>query len=203
MKKSFFTGLVFFVLMIGSCTSKTNDDKVILGQPLAGTEKDDDWGRDFKFHIRKILKSDSCISYHVDTLYHDKKIGLQIDIPKKNTAKNGLGEGILLKTLGPISDTFLIELSKAYGIKVSSNQKFVKSIKVSFADLNKFAKTVSNAPIENPREKTYKLFFEDDKESDDGEAELFIVVSEKDNSIAINEKDEDYRPLIVKYLSQK
>lgn len=75
------------------------------------------------------------------------------------------------------------------------------SVSVTYVDLGEFAKSLgAKDGGEYKTENQYKLFHEG---NDEGEyAEIFLNINETEHWIELKEKDEEYRPVIIKLLKQ-
>ncbi len=135
------------------------------------------------------------------SLYERQELGLEVFIPNIQTEEKGFGNGIVLKSTGDKSDKLLQLLSKLY-LNYSMNAiQFRDSIIVSYVDLNKFAENVTGASLQDSSSvKKYKLYFEGAKE--DEYAEVYLNYNVTDKRIELNEKDEEYRPILIKFLSK-
>ena len=67
-------------------------------------------------------------------------------------------------------------------------------------NLKEFAKAVTGLEGQYTAANQYKLFFEGKVDID--YAELYLNVNPTDNWIEIREKDEEYRPIVLRFLKQ-
>jgi hypothetical protein len=169
------------------------NDKI---KPLEIDTAGEGWGADIKLSIIETQLSDSCQTYKAVSSYQEKTLGLIIVIPNKDKSR-GFGQGIVLKSIGVESDQLLQQLAKLYKQKTGPSLKFILSISLSYLNMNEFVKSLGGDA--NDRVREYKVFFE----SQDGdEAELFLNVNPSEDWIQLAEKDEEYRPAIIKFLRQ-
>jgi hypothetical protein len=163
--------------------------------------EEEGWGADLKLSITSISETDTSKIIKALSTYNGKKVGLVISIPNKKEGDKGFASGILLKSIGSESDDLLQTLSKLYKQKSDTNQKFTNSVFVTYINFNQFAKSLGGQDGgDDENEKQYKLFFEGKK---DGEyAEMYLNYNLNENWIEIKEKDEEYRPLIIKFLKK-
>ena len=154
-----------------------------------------DWGGNFKLHILKSETKDSLHVYTVVSTDNNIPIGFKLEVPI-NT--NKFGEGIRFASLGDTSDNFLRTLSKIYQVKLKNNSKFIKSISCNYAGLNDM--TFKGDGQKRDRSINYlKLFFEGTGEGE--YAELYLNIDESTQSVELEEKDNEYRPHIIKFLT--
>ena len=203
-------------VLLFSCTSNNNANKNIskradlaqnnnapIKELFIDNGDEEGWGADIRISITNILKTDSSITYLMNSLYENKNIGFNITIPS-DLPKSGqnLAQVMTLQSSGDISDNFIRTLAKLYKEKIDTTLKFIPSIKISFIDLDEFAKSqFGKEPVNKSETKTMKVFFE--SENPDDNAELYININEKEHWIEIKEKDEGYRKPILKDLTIK
>lgn len=192
--------ILFLPLTFISCKTghKKNVDPIALRMD---STKDDNGPVDVNLSISEIIELDSSTVYRLAAIYKNKPVGFELEIPKNdNLNGKGFGNGIAINTIGKQSDDFINALSEIYGIK-TPNKKFVNNIVVSYVDLHQFAKTLTDKGIENsPYSTELKLFFESDKGE---EAELYLNISGDEKVMEFPEKDEEYRKLIISFLTQQ
>lgn len=201
--------LIVLTVVITSCDqpNKTtgvavqNKEKFPIKELQIENSRDEGWGADIKMSIVSIAETDTSKLYTVQSTYEGKSLGLLVSIPKQKTESNGFGSGIVLKSIGNESDNFLMTLAKLYKQKTDSVLKFTKAVTLTFVDLDVFAKDLgAKEGGEYKTENQYKLFYE----SKDGEnnAELYLNVNTQEHWIEFKEKDEEYRPVVIKFLKQ-
>ena len=165
--------------------------------------KENLWGGDVRLSIVDSVKSDNFISYTLKSVYNKDTLGFQISIPNK-IDKTGFGNGFEIASLGKISRNFKNELAGLYKIKVDTSKQFVNRIHLSFADLNQYIlNSTGHLPSNHIGFKDYKLFFENSDKTNNDEAEIFFNINEKEKFVDIREKDQEYRKLIIGFLTQK
>jgi hypothetical protein len=109
---------------------------------------------------------------------------------------------LTIKTCGGSSDNLLALLSKLYKLKVETLKHFIDSAKLSFVDLNEFAKAkFGKDAVPHTDAKEMKLFFETEDPED--YAELYVNINEKEHWLELKEKDEGYRKQVIKFLTAK
>ncbi len=194
------TIVIIFILTTVGCSSNNaitdniSSDKNAVSafpiMPLIIESKDEGWGSDIKLSFTASLINDTSTVYKVNSTYDNGNIGFEISVPKKGFAK------LSFKSEGKISDNFLHLMQKLYK-QQNDTSKFVDSIFVdcfTLADLNrKGEKDVVLAAQK-------KLFFQGEK--DDDYAELYLNINEDEHWIELKEKDEEYRPIIIKLLTR-
>ncbi|MEO6981256.1 MAG: hypothetical protein ABI113_22875 [Mucilaginibacter sp.] len=159
--------------------------------------KEDGWGGDIRLSIVNINESDSSTLYKAVSDYKGKKLGLLIFIPKAKESSNGFGKGIILKSMGEESDNLLNTLAELYKQHIDPNSKFISSVSVGYVDLSEFAKSLTGKTDDaSSATGEYKLFFENKGD----EAELFLNINPNDKWVDLREKDEEYRPSVIKAL---
>ena len=158
-------------------------------KPMIITGEHESWGADVRLSFTEVLANDSTTMYNVSSTYEGKNVGFIIIVPQKSMSK------LTLKSKGESSNNFLHVLQKIYKQKIDS-AKFVDSVTadcLNLSDLNQpWEKDVVLAAQR-------KLFFQGSNEDD--YAELFLNIDEKEHWIEFVEKDSEYRPLIIKFLS--
>ena len=159
------------------------------------------WGADIRLSIISISESDTAKLFTAISTYEGKRLGLLVSVPKKKEGDKGFGSGITLKSIGVESDNLLIVLSKLYKQKVDTTLKFTSSVSVTYVNLDEFAKRLgAEDGGQYKTENQYKLFYEGEKEGD--YAEIYLNINRTEHWIELKEKDEEYRPVIIKFLRQ-
>ena len=173
-------------------------------QPLI-IESDDDegWGADIRLSLTEISSTDSLVTYKAISSHEGKNVGLQFIVPKvKPATDNSPTQMLTIKTCGESSDNLLILLSNLYKLKTDQAQHFISSVKLSFVDLNEFAKAkFGKDAIPNTDAKEMKLFFETEDPND--YAELYLNINDKEHWLELREKDKSYRQQVIKFLTAK
>jgi hypothetical protein len=161
------------------------------------------WGADIRLSITEMSKTDTSVTYFVNSLYDEKNVGLKITIPTASPKSDKeLAQVLTLQSSGNISDNFIVSLSKLYKEKADTTLHFVASKRIAFIDLNEFAKAQFGKEPENKTTaKEMKAFFE--SENPDDNAELYININESEHWVEIREKDEGYRKQVIKGLTTK
>jgi hypothetical protein len=161
------------------------------------TSADEGWGADIRLSIVSIAQTDSTNEYTALSTYQGKKIGVQVSVHKPKEGGSGFGNGFTLKRSGEESDFLLTTLAMLYKQKADSSLKFINSISTNYVDLGEYAKALNakeGGKYSTPAQ--YKIFFE----GNDDYAELYVNINPDEHWIEIKEKDEEYRPAIIKFL---
>jgi hypothetical protein len=170
-------------------------------QPLKISSAEEGWGADLRLSIVNKSENDSAEIYTVVSSYEGKELGFLLTMKKTKEGKKGFGNGITLKSTGVTSDNLLRTLSKLYKQKEDTSLKFVSSVTVNYANLNELAKELGGQKEEAyVVASEYKLFFEGKAGED--YAELFLNINENEHWVELMEKDEEYRPSIIKFLKK-
>jgi len=155
------------------------------------------WGADIRLSYTESFPSDKGITYKVKSLYKNKLIGFEITVPNPGFAK------LAMKTIGTYSDNFIHTLSKLYNQKNDTTLKFTDFIVADCVNMGDYIDSLnkqSNNNYVSPKSQ-YKLFLKGKDEDD--YAELFFNINKTEHWIELEEKDEEYRPIIVKLLTRK
>lgn len=210
MTKKILYGLFLFLFSCNN-SDKTQDSSINPSQKNSETfptkeliidnGEEEGWGADIRLSIVSIEETDTSKLYTAISTYQDKKLGLLVSIPKKKEGDKGFASGISLKSIGPESDNLLLTLAKLYKQKADSSLKFTNSISVTYVNLDEFAKSLgAQDGGDYKTQNQYKLFYEGSDE--DEYAELYLNISSTEHWIELREKDEEYRPIIIKFLKQ-
>ena len=172
-------------------------------RPLIIDSGDDEgWGADIRLSLSEISSTDSLVTYKAISSHEGKNVGLKLILPKNKPVGNAPTQILTIKTCGEISDELLMLLSKLYKLKVDSTKHFIGSTKITFVDLNEFARgKFGKDAIPDTDAKEMKLFFETEDPND--YAELYVNINAKEHWIELREKDESYREQVIKFLTVK
>lgn len=203
--------IIPFVLLFGCSDSESSSDKEIKTvetkssypiKPLViDNGEEEGWGADIRLSVINITEKDTALVYKVVSNYENKNIGFSVSVPKKKEGVKGFGSGITLKSIGEESDLFLWTLSKLYKQENDTSIKFTNSISVNYVNLNEFAKSLGANQIDVKEiANEYKLFFE--AQNGEDYAELYLNINPNEPWIELKEKDEEYRPQIIKFLKE-
>jgi hypothetical protein len=162
--------------------------------------EEEGWGADIRISIVEKAENNDAHFYKALSLYKGKELGFLVSIPKAKEGNKGFGEGITLKSVGVPSNNLLQSLYELYNQTEDTLSSFVDHITVSYVNLKSFAKAVSGLEPEHTAANEYKLFFEG--QSDEEYAELYLNVNADGNWLELREKDEEYRPIILRFLRQ-
>jgi hypothetical protein len=186
-----------------SCTlhqgNKSGSMDSVIKPLIVLDDKDGEWGGDIRLSIVSISENDTSTVYKAISSDNNQNLGLLILVTKKKTNDKGFGNAITFKSIGKESDNLLQKLSKLYKQKISADAKFSQTVSANFVDLTEFAKSIGGTNKEaNSTTGQYKLFFE----TKNDEGELFLNINASEQWLELSEKDPDYRPVIIKALSQ-
>jgi hypothetical protein len=203
--------LFFLAILSISCNNSTQSEGSIVdtkSEPLPATtfpvkelyietSEEEGWGADLRLSIVSIIQTDTTNEYTALSTYQGKKIGLLVSVHKPKEGGSGFGNGFTLKRTGEESDFLLATLARLYKQKADTSLKFINSISTNYVDLGEYAKTLNakeGGNYSTPAE--YKIFFE----GNDDYAEMYVNINPDEHWIELKEKDEEYRPLIIKIL---
>ena len=167
------------------------------------TSTGESWGGDITISIAEIIKTGSSVNYFANSSFGNINVGFELIILDDTSSKKGIhGERMILKSSGVISDNLIKVLSKVYKQKIDTTKHFAVSQQLTFVNLDDFMKDEPGGPADGtPDIKELKIFF--NPESDTEEAELFLDINEKEHTIALKEKDFDYRKGVLMGLTEK
>lgn len=202
---------IFFLATLFSCSNNqtsadntqtmVSDTTTYAVQPLqVENGEEEGWGADIKLSIVAKTENDSTRIYKAISSYKGKELGLLVFVPKRKEGDKGLGHGISLQSIGSRSDYLLQTLYQLYKQTVDTTATFSKSINVTYVNLKEFAKAFSGQEGHYTAANEYKLFFEG--KGDEEYAELYLNINLVDNWIELREKDEEYRPIVLRFLRQ-
>lgn len=171
-------------------------------KPLVISKEDEEGlGVDIRLSIVNISENNTESVYKVISTHENKELGFLLSVPTAKAGDKGFGKGIIFKSMGSQSDHFLQTLATLYKVKTDSTEKFASTPAVNYVDLKESAKNPGSkdgGSYSPTRE--YKLFFggKDDNEC----AELYLNINTRDHWIELREKDEGYRPMVIRYLGK-
>ncbi|HVU99310.1 MAG TPA: hypothetical protein VHE34_29010 [Puia sp.] len=161
---------------------------------------DDTGDGDFALSIVAISETDTIITYKALSTSENGNLGLALDIPKKD-GERGFGQSILLKSIGSESDNFIRFMTKVYNQKLDSSIHFFnKTLSVAYVNLNTFAGALGANNQYDTAVNEYKLFFEGPNKDD--YAELYLNINKREKIIEFKEKDQEYRPQLIKFFRE-
>ena len=200
-------------LLLFSCTNSDKNQNLSSDQPketdltyptkelIIDNGEEEGCGADIRLSIASVAETDTSNLYTAISTYKDKKLGLPVSIPKQKEGDKGFARGIALKSIGVESDYFLQTLAKLYNQKADSSLKFTTSISVTYVNLDEFAKSLGATDGGDYKtQNQYKLFYEGSGADD--YAELYLNISPTEHWIELKEKDEEYRPTIIRFLKK-
>ena len=199
----FYCILILFTIV--SCHSPRDNRPVNANIPLKPLLIKNDpgagYGADIRLAIRRTIVTDTSTVYYLESVYKNKPIGLIISLP---LIKNGRTPAplVIFKSTGTPSDRFFHLLADLYQQPIDSNSKFAASVSASYVNLKDYANGLQDSTgntYTTPYQ--YKLFFDaENREGDD--AEMFLDI-DPDNAWAdLGEKDQDYRPKLIRIFRQ-
>lgn len=189
---------IFILFFLFSCNSSDNSTKIV--DITSKIDKAIGFS-DITLSITDTKTSDSTMIYTALGLYNSDTVGLQISLKKGIKAGIVNGEmknpfvknGIMLHSIGIKSDKLLNAISNLYGFP-NSSLKMIDEFKGSTcANLNQEDVNF------NSGEYKFKIFLETEEDN----SELFVNFDFTNKYILLNEKDQEYRKGIVKYLTKK
>jgi hypothetical protein len=202
MLKTFTTFIV--LTLFGCSTNQTKTDKISTDtssnlkfpvKPMFIESEDESMGGDIRLSFTESSTTDKAIIYKVNSTYDNKNIGFELSVPTHGLAK------LSIKTDGVKSDNFLHALQKIYKLKVDTTSKFIDFISADCMNMGDYVDSFnkqSNGSYTSTAEN--KLFFQGKNEDD--YAELYLNINDAEHWIELKEKDEEYRPIIVKLLTR-
>lgn len=192
--------LTFF----GCSANQTKTDKISTDttsnltfpvRPLFIESEEESMGGDIRLSFTESSMTDKATIYKVNSTYGNKNIGFELSVPTHGLAN------LSIKTDGVNSDNFLHALQKIYKLKVDTTSKFVDFISADCMNMGDYVDSLnkqSNGSYTSIAEN--KLFFQ--RKNEDDYAELYLNINEAEHWIELKEKDEEYRPVIVKLLTR-
>ena len=181
--------------------AKENNDSYPIKELVIDNGEEEGWGADIRLSIVSVAETDTSKLYTAISTYQGTKLGLLVSIPKQKEGGKGFASGIVLKSIGTESDNLIQTLAKLYKQKSDSSLKFTNSISVTYVNLDEFAKSLgAEDGGEYKTQNQYKLFYEGLNEED--YAELYLNIDPTEHWIELREKDEEYRPVIIKFLKK-
>ena len=199
---------LFLLLTVISCAdnsstmSKTSTDTATSTSFPAkalviSDDEDEGWGGDLKLSITEIKENDTAKVYKVVSTYEGKDLGVLVSVPKAKEKNKGFASGLTLASIGKESDNLLTTLASIYKQKTDSSIQFINAISLNYVNLTEFGKSLGGKEPESKNAVAeYKLFFQGDEDY----AELYLNVNPEEHWIELKEKDEEYRPAIIKFL---
>ena len=209
MIKNILFGLTLFLLSCNNAdktgnskTAKQNNNETFpIKELIVDNGKEEGWGADIRLSIISIKETDTSRVFITTSTYEGKKLGFLVSVPKAKEGNSGFASGIELKSIGSESENLLLTLSKLYKQKADTTLKFTEAVSLTYVNLDEFAKSLgAKDGGEYKTENQYKLFYEGIK---DGEyAEVYLNINQNEHWIELKEKDEEYRPIIIKLLKR-
>ena len=197
-----------FILFLTFLSCSTNDNKHqatsadtnraenFQTQPAIIETEDEGWGGDIKLSYINASITDKAVIYKINSSYDNQNLGFEISVPKNELAT------MTIKSTGKNSDSFLHFLEKIYKQNTNTSAKFIDTITADCMNMGDYVDSLnkqSNGSYVTIAQ--YKLFFHGKNEDD--YAELYLNVNDIEHQIEIKEKDEEYRPTIIKLLTKK
>jgi hypothetical protein len=200
MKNKYILGMSW-ALILFSCSNPESSNKktteTFPAKDLIIYNEDEGWGGDIRLSITEIKRTDTSVNYIVNSLYDKNNIGFQISIPEEKNKR----QMITFKSVGNISNNFILALAKIYKEQSDTSLHFVNTKQAAFVDLNEFAKKQFGQEPGNKNRKDLKVFFE--SENPDDYAEFYLNINESEQWIEFREKEDSYRKQVIKGLTVK
>lgn len=209
MIKNILFGLTLFLLSCNNAdktsnsetAKQSNNETFPIKELFIDNGEEEGWGGDLRLSIISIKETDTSRVFLTTSTYEGKKLGFSVSVPKAKEGNSGFASGIVLKSIGSESDNLLLTLSKLYKQKADTTLKFTEAVSLTYVNLDEFAKSLgAKDGGEYKTENQYKLFYEGIKEGE--YAEIYLNINQTEHWIELKEKDEEYRPIIIKLLKQ-
>lgn len=209
MTKNILFGLILFLISCNNAhktsnletVKQSNNETFPIKELIIDKGEEEGWGADIRLSIISIKETDTSRVFITTSIYEGKKLGFLVSVPKVKEGNSGFAGGIVLKSVGSESDNLLFTLSKLYKQKTDTTLKFTKAISLTYVNLDEFAKSLgAKDGGEYKTENQYKLFYEGIKEGE--YAEVYLNINQTEHWIELKEKDEEYRPIIIKFLKR-
>ena len=204
--------IFIFILTTLGCTisenqGKANSPELHLQQTIKDTIKSDIFpikelaikkeegisSADIRLSFVQTFTTDSEKIYEINSTYENRSVGFEIIVPNKGLAK------LTIKSLGANSDNFLHVLQKLYHQKVDNSSKFSKIISADCLSMGDYVDSLNKTNGNYTTIEENKLFFQGQTESD--YAELYLNINEQEHWIELAEKDSEYRPVLIRLLT--
>ena len=186
------------VILFGCVTNPKNAAKKDMKPLIVIGGKDNVWGGDIRLSLTDSSENDTARIYKALSSSDKGNLGVRILITKKPVNSQGFGNAITLESIGAPSDLLLHKLAELYKQNIPVSAKFPKRVQASFVDLSQFTKSLGLTANDGENIKKYKLFFE----TQNDEGELFLNINSNENWLELREKDEEYRPVMIKVFTQ-
>jgi hypothetical protein len=176
-------------------TSPTEDTFPI--KQLSYGQADEGWGGDIRLSFTQVLINENATIYKVNSTYEKDTVGFEIAVP------NGGFSKLKIRSSGSISNNFIRALSTVYKQKIDTTLRFADAVTADCVNMGNYIDSLSKEANSNynSTESQYKLFFQGKKEDD--YAELYLNINPTEHWIELAEKDEEYRAVIIRILTQK
>ena len=154
-------------------------------------------GANIRLSFTESSPRDIGVLYKINSTYKNKVIGFEILVPNPGLSK------LIIKSTGVSSDNFIHVFSKLYKQQIDTSAKLTDIITVDCMNMGDYIDSLNKQSDGNytSTKSQYKLFFQGKEEND--YAELYLDVNEKEHWIELGEKDEEYRPILIKLLTYK
>lgn len=198
MKKILFGFLI--LLGFASCEHKSKIESKNLIDITSKIDKSTGF-IDLSLSITDTKENDSTFVYIAKGLYKNDTVGIKISLKKNLKAGIVNGEmknvfvknGISINSIGKQSDKLLTTMTELYKVDSINKEMKAESILLTCANLNQ-----ENINYDSGEYK-FKVFMETEEDN----SELFINFDFTNHLILLNEKDNEYRKGILKYLMKK
>lgn len=201
------TCLIFILLLtLLSCSTSQNKQqatsadtsltKNLQPQPVVIESEDEGWSNDIKLSYTNSLITNEAVIYQINSIYENQILGFEVSVPRHGFTQ------LTIKSTGKNSDNFLHFLGKLYKQKVVTSAKFIDAITAECINMGDYIDSLNNqSKASFATTVQYKLFFQGQNEDD--YAELYLNINDTQHQIELKEKDEEYRPIIIKLLTKK
>ena len=182
---------------LDNSTSINKKDTFPVKELIVNKSEDQGMGADIRLSFTESIPTNKGIVYKVTSTYKNKMIGFDITVPNTGLSK------LIINGVGINSDNFIQAISKLYKQKIDTSLHFVNSITVDCINMGDFIDSLNKQANSNyySTKSQYKLFFQG--KSEDDYAELYLNVNMTEHWIELEEKDEQYRPFLIKFLTHE
>ena len=208
--------LIIFITTLGSCSDANNSGTTVAldtnstSKENASTSKDtfpikqlsfgqndEGWGGDIRLSFTQTIPTNNGTVYKVRSTYKNDTVGFELTVPNPGFSKT------TFRSSGSSSNNFIRALSTVYKQKIDTTLRFADVITADCMNMGDYLDSLNKEANSNyiSTESQYKLFFQGRKAAD--YAELYLNVNPTEHWIELAEKDEDYRPIIIRILTQK
>jgi len=197
--------IILILLTFVSCHSPQDTQPVNIDIPLKPliikNEPGSGYGADIRLSIRRTVVTDTSTVYYLESEYENKPVGLMISLPLFRKGKKE-AHLVIFESAGTPSDRLLHLLADLYQQPMDSNARFTASVSAAIINLDDYNSGMQDstgnrytAPYQ------YKLFFDaENVEGDD--AEMFLDIDPANAWADLGEKEQDYRPKLIRMFKE-